>query len=151
MSTKPEAIIVDIDGTIADCAHRAIFVNNPEGTKDWKSFNARMDRDTPKYEVLRVIEALAAQGIAVLLVTGRFEEFRQITVKWLLENKIGYNLMIMRPNGDFRSDHTIKKEIYHEHIYPYFDVVGVFDDRDSVVEMWREQGLTCFQVQKGDY
>lgn len=151
MTNKIEAIIVDIDGTIADCSHRAHHVNNPEGTKDWPAFNAGMDRDIPKYEVLRVIEALAAHGVAVLLVTGRFQEFKFTTLRWLLENKIGFNSLFMRQDGDYRSDHVIKKEIYHEWIYPVFNVIGVFDDRDSVVAMWREQGLTCFQVQKGDY
>lgn len=27
----------------------------------------------------------------------------------------------------------------------------VFDDRNSVVKMWRLLGLTCFQVAEGDF
>jgi len=31
------------------------------------------------------------------------------------------------------------------------DVVAVFDDRDKVVNMWREIGLTCMQVAPGNF
>ena len=31
------------------------------------------------------------------------------------------------------------------------DVFAVFDDRNQVVDMWRSNGLTCFQVAKGDF
>lgn len=30
-------------------------------------------------------------------------------------------------------------------------LVAVFDDRSSVVTMWREHGVTCFQVAPGDF
>jgi hypothetical protein len=30
-------------------------------------------------------------------------------------------------------------------------VAMVFDDRNQVVDMWRSNGLTCFQVAKGDF
>ena len=31
------------------------------------------------------------------------------------------------------------------------DIVCVFDDRDKVVKMWRDNGLTCFQVAEGAF
>jgi hypothetical protein len=30
-------------------------------------------------------------------------------------------------------------------------IKGVFDDRNQVVKMWREKGLTCFQVAEGNF
>jgi hypothetical protein len=147
---RPDAIIVDIDGTIADITHRAHFVNTL-GKKDWDSFNANMHLDAPKAEIINIIKRLEQTGLAILLVTGRFSKFRKVTIEWLVENDMIWNALIMRPNNDYRSDHIIKRELYHEIIYPKFNVVGVFDDRDSVVDMWRKEGLTCLQVQKGDY
>jgi hypothetical protein len=151
MNGKPSCYLVDIDGTIADCRHRAIHVNNPEGTKDWDAFNATMHLDEPKRDVLRIIDALHSDGFAIVLVTGRFSCYQEVTIQWLLKHSIPFSRLLMRKDGDYRSDHIVKREIYHEQIYPMFDVVGVFDDRDSVVAMWRKEGLTCFQVQKGDY
>ena len=31
------------------------------------------------------------------------------------------------------------------------NVAMVFDDRQQVVDMWRDNGLTCFQVADGDF
>ena len=31
------------------------------------------------------------------------------------------------------------------------NVAMVFDDRNQVVDMWRQNGLTCFQVADGDF
>jgi len=30
-------------------------------------------------------------------------------------------------------------------------LVAVFDDRDRVVKMWRDVGVTCFQVADGEF
>jgi predicted secreted acid phosphatase len=148
---KPQAIIVDIDGTIADCSHRAIHVNNLEGRKNWSAFNSRMHLDEPKHRVLAIVQAMADKGVAVILLTGRFNEFKSVTLDWLGKHGVPFNTLIMRPDKDFRSDHVIKEELYEKCIQPFFDVVFVLDDRDSVVEMWRARGLCCLQVQKGDY
>ena len=32
-----------------------------------------------------------------------------------------------------------------------FDPVLVFEDRDRVVQMWRDAGLKCLQVKPGEY
>lgn len=45
----------------------------------------------------------------------------------------------------------MKKEIYEKYIKGKYNVMGVFDDRDRVVEMWRSIGLTCFQVDYGKF
>ena len=31
------------------------------------------------------------------------------------------------------------------------DIFAVFDDRNQVVDMWRDNGITCFQVAEGDF
>ena len=52
----------------------------------------------------------------------------------------------MRPFGDRRKDLIVKKELYMNHIHNNYDVICVFEDRQSVVDMWRELGLLCCQV-----
>ena len=31
------------------------------------------------------------------------------------------------------------------------DILCVFDDRQKVVDMWRNNGISCFQVAPGDF
>ncbi len=57
----------------------------------------------------------------------------------------------MRKTDDFRPDEDVKKEIYNENIKNKFNVLYVFDDRNSVVNIWRNEGLTCLQVANGDF
>lgn len=51
---------------------------------------------------------------------------------------------------DHRSDEIVKKEMLDD-IEKRFNVIGVFDDRDRVVSMWRENGLQCYQINYGDF
>lgn len=57
----------------------------------------------------------------------------------------------MRPENDYRKDTIIKREIYEKEILNKFNVLFVLDDRDCVVEQWRDMGLTCLQVAEGDF
>jgi hypothetical protein len=55
----------------------------------------------------------------------------------------------MRPAGDFTPDEELKRRWISE--YDLSQVLCIFDDRQKVVDMWRELGLTCFQVAPGDF
>jgi hypothetical protein len=57
----------------------------------------------------------------------------------------------MRKTDDNRKDCIVKKEIYETFIKDKYNVLFVMDDRNQVVNMWREQGLTCFQVADGNF
>lgn len=57
----------------------------------------------------------------------------------------------MRGVDDLRNDAIVKKELAERYILPMYNVRGVFDDRDRVVKMWRELGLTCYQCAYGSF
>lgn len=149
MTVRPRAIIFDIDGTIADTAHRAHFIER-KPPRDWKSFYESMVTDEPHWMALKCLQHFAYSH-AILLLTGRPTEYHGHTTDWLERYKISYARLYMRPDGDFRADYVLKKEIYQKQIEPFFDVRLVLEDRSSVVKMWRSLGLTCWQVSEGDY
>ena len=75
-----------------------------------------------------------------------------ITKKWITDNvDISDFELFMRKNDDNRKDNITKKEIYVKHINQKYYIKFVLDDRDSVVEMWRNMGLTCLQVASGNF
>lgn len=137
----PSAIIVDIDGTIAN-------MNDTRGPFDWH----KVDLDTPVIDVIRVVRELSKTH-SVIFLSGREDSCRQLTEDWLLKHYgSDFAILHMRKEGDFRKDAIIKKEIYINKILPFFNVRASFDDRDQVVHMWREElGLTCFQVAYGNF
>ena len=146
---KKQTIIFDVDGTIADVEHRRHFVN---GNNDWQSFRAETVNDTPVQWVCDIAKRFIAQGDQVAFFIARNESEREITEKqiaeWIGDNHQG---LFLRPDGDFRKDDEFKSELADK-----FEELGgkidlVFDDRNQVVEMWRNRGTLVVQVAEGDF
>mgnify|MGYP001227777073 CR=1 FL=1 len=54
--------------------------------------------------------------------------------------------LYMRPKGDYRKDFMVKRDLYKRMIVDGFNPVLVFEDKITVVEMWKEMGLKCLRV-----
>lgn len=140
MSTLPPAAIFDIDGTLAIRGDREMF--------DWSA----VDVDHPNPPVLEVARSLHLTGWSIVYLTGRSDESRRLTEAWLHLHVGVPGPLLMRSARDFRRDTVVKRELYDRHVVGVYDVRMVFEDRDQVVEMWRnEVGLPCFQVAPGDF
>ena len=59
----------------------------------------------------------------------------------------------MRPHKtmNFVPDEILKKHMLDNAPFHIDDVFLVVDDRQKVVDMWRDLGLTVFQVAPGDF
>lgn len=88
-------------------------------------------------------------GHTIFAVSGRDSVCRTDTLAWLEKFGLEHDGLFMRAEKDNRKDDIIKKELYEQNIKDKYNVLGVFDDRNRVVDMWRAQGLTCFQVNYG--
>lgn len=138
---KPEAFLVDLDGTIA--LHQG--QRNPY---QWQ----RADLDRPNRAVVTTVQALHAHGLAIVYLSGRPESSRAITLAWLAEHVGVPGPLHLRADSDSRKDAVVKRELFTRHVKPAYRVLGVFDDRQQVVDMWRnELGLVCFQVAPGNF
>ncbi len=134
-----EVIIVDIDGTIA-----------LRGNRDPYDLTS-VSQDKPNITVIDILDILnSGTHCERVFVSGRSEVCRAETTKWLEEQGFMYPILFMRKSNDYRADEVVKKEIYETKILPA-KVWCVFDDRNRVVKMWRELGLTCLQVAEGDF
>lgn len=148
MSTRSMFVVFDLDGTLALNEHRQHFVQREVGKKDWGSFFAACDRDQPYWQVIRVLEVLSATGNRVEIWSGRSAEVIDKTRHWLGKHGLGHIPFRCRPEGDHTPDHELKKAWLDEcSMKP--DIV--FDDRSSVVAMWRANDIACFQVAPGDF
>ncbi|MFF0146175.1 putative kinase [Amycolatopsis sulphurea] len=136
----PKAVLVDIDGTVARMGDRSPFDA------------ARVGEDSPNQPVIELVRSLYQQGYAVAFVSGRTEDARGETERWLERHvDLPNHRLLMRPAGDSRRDAIVKHELFDQHIREHFNVLAVLDDRNQVVAMWRELGLTCLQVTDGAF
>lgn len=145
-----KTILFDIDGTLANIAHRRIYLDEDE--PNWKKFNSMMEEDIPNTPVVNLYLSLwNSNEYEIELVTGRSEEFREITQQWLVWNEIPFSKIHMRPKMDNRADHKIKKEVLDKLLKQGKQIEFVVDDRQQVVDMWRANGITCLQCDVGDF
>ncbi len=158
VSGAPEAIICDLDGTLA-----LIHGRSPYDASDCDL------KDLPNVPVIETILAHYKAGRKIIFCSGREDKYRPETIRFiekhcLIDNENFYSSpletspiisiqyeLYMRKTDDFRKDAIIKEEIYQANIEGKYNVLCVLDDRDQVVQFWREKGLTCFQVAPGNF
>ena len=144
-----ECWIFDMDGTLCNSDHRAHFLAN--GKKDWTGWFRNMHLDPLHVDVAQFYDFAVANGFPVFICTGRDESYRDVSQKWLDANCINVDVLYMRRAGDRRDDSVIKKEMLDEIRATGYNPVMVFEDRDRVVKMWRDNGVRCMQVAPGDF
>lgn len=145
--------LFDIDGTLASVEHRKHLIDGTVTPKDWSAFYAACDQDAPIPHMIELARTLALDTDA-LFVTGRTDDVRDKTLTWLkiqLGDWMTSEDLYMRPSGDHRADTIVKSELLDQIIAAGWTPVMAFEDRASVVTMWRERGVPCCQVAPGDF
>ena len=147
-----KVILCDVDGTLANTEHREHFLT--VRPRKWKEYLEAANEDKPYEDIVWLVKLLKETGNKILIVTARSEKEREQTKNWL--DKIAglegvYDKIYMRGSEDYR-DHTIvKKELLDDIRSDGYDPFMVLDDHNGVVEMWRNIGIRCLQVQYGDF
>jgi hydroxymethylpyrimidine pyrophosphatase-like HAD family hydrolase len=141
---KPPAIICDIDGTLA---HHTRMHHDYGNVAD----------DMVDSTIRDLVDREWGSGYDILVVTGRPTTCYGQTYKWLTENHIPVDGLWMRnpkdvdEKGQKLQDWIIKLDLFNRHIRADYNVAYVLEDRNQCVQMWRDLGLKCLQVQPGDF
>lgn len=134
-----KAIMVDIDGTVAEMGDRSPY--------DWLN----VEKDSPIEPIIEITKWASNFGYQVIMMSGRDSVCRPHTIRWLDKHNIWFDRLIMRPEGDMRKDSVVKRELFDQHVRDEYNVLFVLDDRNQVVDMWRALGLQVLQVNDGDF
>jgi predicted kinase len=134
----PKAIICDLDGTLALLNGR-----DPYDASSCENVGINI----PVKEILDSFK----ESRKIIFVSGREDKFLDQTLKFLDKAEFRQPLIYMRKSGDFRDDRIVKEEIFDTFINGKYFIDFILDDRTKVVEMWRDKGLTCLQVNYGDF
>jgi len=134
--SKPKAVIIDVDGTIADMNGRKPY--------DWN----KVDQDLPRKEVISMIHGIIEEGVTPIFLSGRDAVCKDKTYTWIMDNVMsgcvpengGFHLF-MRSEGDMKKDTIIKKELFDSYIRNNFNVVSAIDDRPCIVRLWTQMKI----------
>ena len=166
------SIVFDLDNTLACAKHRqGLLAQEP---KDWDGFNSLCHKDPPHPHTVQVFRALrqarGGVGHSIEIWSGRNKGpdnvWQYMTMKWLMRHVdtfvrmaggeacfTHYDEVLVRMRGykDHRDDVALKRAWLQDAIARGAPPHLVFDDRDRVVQMWRDEGVSCFQVQPGAF
>ena len=167
---QKNVVIFDLDGTLANIDERRKKSTKPNGKLDWDIFfdAGNIQLDTPNEPVVKCAQMFKSNGFKIIIFSGRNDRSFHTTRSWLLENNVPFDLLVLRPDkfkdeswpvasGNpatkamrFMPDEKLKKVMLDTFVN-IDNVFCVFDDRKKVVDMWRDLGLTCFEVEEAHF
>jgi len=136
----PSAYIFDIDGTVALMNGRSPYKYD------------RVSEDLPNEPVVKILHLIQDYWYKIIYVSWRPDNCKNDTLDWLFNNAYVTlaTSLHMRKTWDKRPDTEVKREILEELTKEYY-IEWVFEDRTRCVQMYRESGMTCFQVAEGNF
>ena len=166
-------IIFDVDGTLMNVEKRVSFAKkhkkDTDRVMDWDIFLdplVMLEFDRPNIDVCNTAKSLESTRVweinsndisndsfinNIIITSARNERHRDITVKQLKLAGVKYDSMYLRDDGDMRPDDIVKEELLGKIRADGYNPTIAFDDRNQVVNKWRELGINCYQVRAGDF
>lgn len=133
-SELPDAVIFDLDGTVA--------LMNKRSPYDWN----RVDEDSVNKIVAEQIHYHKSLGRTIIIMSGRDGAALDKTIEWLNFYEIPFDKLMLKGVNDSRKDTIVKSEMYESEIKGKFNILCAYDDRIGISKMWFEKGIFCFNV-----
>ena len=137
-------IILDLDHTVSDALWRDSLLGR------WQEYHEEGQWDRPICFVRDIVDYhWFTFRDEIVVVTARPEWNRGMTIRWLYDNGVPADRVLMRPPEDHRPGAEVKESLVREHIPDLLQVRFVLEDRDDCVAVYRQLGLNVLQVYKG--
>jgi hypothetical protein len=144
-----EAVVFDLDGVLSDAGERQHHLAGP-GRGDWRAFFDAAGDDALIEEVARLTELLAP-GLCLVLLTARPLRIREPTLEWLDRHQLRWDLLVMRPDGEYLPSTLFKQGSVGELRAFGFDLRLAFEDDRRNVDMFHAEGIPCIYIHSGYY
>ncbi|HEY0720058.1 MAG TPA: hypothetical protein VGE50_02275 [Gammaproteobacteria bacterium] len=115
MTELNEIVICGLDGVLALIEHRLHHLYNEEGIKYWERFHAACIDDMPNLPLIERLNQARAEGVPVILLSGRSSGAKDATIEWLRRWQIGYDGLWLRPANDFKPAVEFKASVIAQH------------------------------------
>lgn len=146
--TPGPAVVVDIDGVLADATSRQHYIERPMA--DWRAFFDACG-DDPVIEEVKTLLDLLDPSLTVILLTARPHRVHELTEAWLRRYGLRWDLLVMRSWGDYEWARDFKQSVVWELRSHGFDLRLAFEDDRRNVAMFRAEGIPCVYIHSGYY
>jgi FMN phosphatase YigB (HAD superfamily) len=136
----PQAVIFDVDGTLADVSGIRHYVQSDPKNRNFEKFHAAASLVPPHPEVVELAASMRAAGFAILVVTSRKERWRWNTTLWLRKWEVEHDGLHMRADDDGRRDVDVKRDILWR-LQQRYRIVLAVDDNPSVIALWNAEHI----------
>jgi uncharacterized HAD superfamily protein len=142
------AVVVDIDGVLSDAASRQHYLEAPR--RNWNAFFEACG-DDPVIEEMKVLLDLLDPALRIVLLTARPERVHHLTEAWLRRYRIRWDVLLMRPWGDYEMARDFKQASVWDLRNYGFELRLAFEDDRRNVAMFRDAGVPCVYIHSGYY
>jgi len=145
MQPLPPIVLVDMDHTLAHSSWRDGMIGNAP----WDEYHRWGCHDRPVKEMCALIESMSTNALwKIVGITGRPESFRAMTMKWLVDNRLHLDELMMRDDNDYRPNAKMKVEMCREKFGTPLSkhISFIIDDNEDICSAFRAEGVTTLQV-----
>ena len=144
----PRAVVVDVDGVLADAQGRQHHLDWDR--RDWDAFFDAVG-DDPVVDEVRTLLSLLDPTLVVLLVTARPQRIREATRAWLDAHGLRWDLLVMRPEREHAPAAVFKRDVVDELRDEGFVLELALEDDPRNRAMYLAAGVPCLYVHSGYY
>lgn len=159
---KPNAAIVDMDGTLANVSSIRFHVDGSRTytqangrvrpVKNFDAFHAASEFVPANPQAIEFCRRHYLAGTHILVVTARMRKWEGVTTRFLEREARPHFTWVepiyMRIDDDFRKDVEVKRDILAE-IQQDYTVVAACDDNPNVIALWEESQIPEIEVIPG--
>lgn len=129
-----KAVIFDLDNTLLYQTNRSPF--------NWSDLSG----DVVIPQMKNLITLFSKDHYHIFIITGRPESARINTEKWLNDNNVFYDELILKSEDPYEKGYIYKEKILKDIIKNY-TVEFAFDDDQKCVDMYVRNNIITFQPQ----
>ena len=134
---------------LADAAHRQWYLDGP--TRDWTGFFEAASGDALLGDHAEMVRCLDL-GLQVVLLTARPFRLRGLTLAWIEQHRLRWDLLALRgPGQDMMHSVRFKQQALAVLRSHGFTPVFALEDDPRIVEMYAGESLPCIYVHSGYY
>lgn len=150
------AVLLDLDGTLSSSGWRSQILNlelpsafhrsaarTPSTADDlqWDLFFRMAIHDQPISGICDFARFLVGAGHRSIVLTGRPEWTRNLSIGWLKRHGIPFHELHMRADDDRSSNAECKRRLLSDHVLGRYDVSLAIDDEHELHPILAELGL----------